>query len=277
MQKIKAITGKHELILSLIVLLLIASFMEFLYGSTILGLVFLFILILIMLKISERTEERTRRPSLMALGSLIIVSVIAYNYLTQSSWGNLDAMVILFGSSLILMNTKNSEISTIARFSAWMSLIFISSFFILYSLPHAFGIPLPYYYGHYLITLPIVSILKFLGLKVDTPSMRIIRVNGVEPIDLKIELSCFGWYSLLLALSTVISYNLTIKRIERRRLTFILLTVTVAVYLTNLMRIAILVTVAYFYGIKTMMIFHSHIGWILFAAVLMPIIYILIK
>jgi len=270
---------KHELVVSIVVVLLISAFIEFLYGLHILGFVFLALLILVLSFVSKdiTSAEYRKNLRLAMIGMVIVVSVLIYNYMLRSDWGNLDVMTILFGSSLILMGSTNRNVSMIARFTACMSLLFVIFFLFLYSIPRVFSIPLPYYYGHYMVTLPVATVLKHLGLNVDVPSMRIIRVNGVEPLNLKIELSCFGWYSLLLALSTVLSYSLTIKKIERRKLMIVLLVVSVTVYLANLLRIAILVTVAYFYGLKTMMMFHTHAGWILFAMILIPIMYFITR
>lgn len=270
---------RHELIISIVVILLISAFIEFLYGSYVLGAIFLTFLILILAFISKETgiECQRRYLHLAIIGVAIIVSVFVYNRMLKSNWGNLDVMAILLGFSLILMSSTNREIFTIARFTACMSLLFVISFSALYSIPHTFGFPLPYYYGHYMVTLPVTIILRKLGLNVDVPSMRIIRVNGVEPLNLKIELSCFGWYSLLLSLSTILAYNLTIKKIKKRKLMVILSIVSITVYLANLLRIAILVTVAYFYGLEIMMMFHAHTGWILFAVILIPLMYFIVK
>ncbi len=57
----------------------------------------------------------------------------------------------------------------------------------------------------------------------------------------------------------------------------VLFIVSVTVYLANLLRIAILVTVAYFYGLETMMMFHTHVGWMLFATILILIMYFITR
>ena len=274
--KLAKFTESPEKTLIIIVILLISSYLEFLYGSIILGFFFLFILILVLISFS-RGIAGAWNPFLVILGITIILLVLAYNYVTNGRWGNLDVMTMLFGFSLIFVSSPNKEISTISRFTAWLSALFVLSFGLLYSLPHLFGIPLPYYYGHYFVTLPVVLILKSFGLNLAASSMRIIEVNGVEPINLKIELSCFGWYSMLLALSTILSYNFTIKRIEKKKLMLIILIAAFASYLANLLRVMILVAVTYFYGIEKMLVIHPHVGWILFALILIPLMRFLIK
>lgn len=269
----------EKFIIGAIVVLLISSYLEFLYGSIYLGIIFLTLFIILIFFLPKDIEaEKSRKNSLLAvLGIVIVISVIIYNYLTNRKIGNLDVMTAILGISLILMNSSNKDVLSISKFSAWLSSFFISSFALLYSAPHYFGIPFPYYYGHYFVALPVVSILRILGLNVSARSMRMINVEGIEPVNLKIELSCFGWYSMLLSLGTIFSYHMSIKKIDRRKLIVISLIVFFASYLANLLRVTILVVLTYFYGVDTMLMFHPHLGWILFASILIPLIYKLIK
>jgi len=70
----------------------------------------------------------------------------------------------------------------------------------------------------------------------------------------------------------VLAYSETIEKIEKRKLVLILITLSFASYLANLLRVAILVHLTYFYGTKTMLIVHSHLGWIIFALLLLPLV-----
>ena len=263
---------RGEYAIGIVIALLVSSYLEFLYGSIYLGIIFLILFVISIYFLPKNVKVRRKSSLLTLFGIVIVLLVITYNYLTQGDIGNLDVMVTILGLSLIFINSSNRDVSAISRFTAWMSAFFISSFSILYSIPHYFGIPLPYYYGHYFVTLPVVSILKILGLNVSAEFMRIINVRGVEHVNLKIELSCFGWYSMLLALGTVFSYHTSLRRIEKRRLILISFAVFFASYLTNLLRVCILVVLTYFYGIDVMKVFHPHLGWILFALILIPLI-----
>jgi len=122
-----------------------------------------------------------------------------------------------------------------------------------------------------------VSILSNLGLNVGIPEKRVIEVLGVENVTLKIDLACFGWYSMLLVTSMLISYNLTIQRMELKRFMKILSIMLVACYLANLIRVLILILTAYYYGLDAMMVVHSHIGWILFIIFIIPLSYLFLK
>ena len=248
------------MIIALILILLIASLIELLYGSRVLGLLFLLSLIIVLSKF--KGEKRIERKYKI-VGLLIVAFVIIYN---KNGLGVLDVMLMLMGISLALSG------SVIAYFTFVMSSFFVVSFILLYSLPHALGIPLPYYYGHYLVALPVVEILRRLGYDVCLSSMRTITVNGIQPVNLIIELSCFGWYSLLIALGAILAYS---KTMNVRNVSKLILATAFAVYLANLLRIAILVVVAYDFGIEKMLLIHAHIGWILFASIVVPLLYIL--
>ena len=252
--------------ITLILILLIASLIELLYGTRILGLLTLLFLVIILAK--EKRKGEKGDVARILIGLAIIAFVLIYN---NNGWGTLDVMLLMVGASLILTYFGIA----LASFTLVMASFFVMTFLLLYSLPHSLGIPLPYYYGHYLVALPVVDVLRHIGYDVKLSSMRTITVNGVQPVNLIIELSCFGWYSLLLALGAIVAYSRTMRPIDRVMLIKLLIVTIFAVYLANLLRIAILVVVAYDFGIKTMLILHAHIGWILFAIILLPLIYVL--
>ncbi len=251
----------------IVLVLLISSFLEFLYGSRILGFVLFLILLLVLLR-NANIQDISRNRSFLFLGSAIIIVVALAK---GKEWGMLDIMSLILGISLILTNF--SITASLAKFTSILSSFFIASFVLLYSIPHALGFPLPYYYGHYLVAFPVVEILKNAGYDVSLRSLRTIAVNGIVPINLKIELSCFGWYSLLIAIGTVVAYDRAISPLGRGKLLKLIPITALAVYLANILRIAILVVVAYNYGPKAMLLLHAHIGWILFAIILMPLCY----
>ncbi|MBO8183645.1 MAG: archaeosortase C [Archaeoglobus sp.] len=270
---------KSGLIIVISALFLVAAFIELSYGSFHLGMGFLVLTCLVFYlgikdkKIKESKVEISYFQ--VMLGVLIILAVIVYNIYKNSEIQTFDSMVLLLGFSLILLNVK--KFTEIGRFALYFSIVFLIFYINLFLIPEKLGISLSYYYGHYFVTLPVVTIMQSLGYNVSIPVMRIIEVHGVEYTTLKIDLACFGWYSLLLIVSMVISYSETIEKIQTKRLVLILLALAVASYIANLLRVAILVYLAYFYGLKTMMTIHSHLGWILFAILLLPIAFFMLK
>ncbi|WP_456487953.1 archaeosortase C [Candidatus Alkanophaga liquidiphilum] len=270
---------KSETLLLLLIIFLIGAFIELTYGSAVIGAIFLCVCAGILFILSGREAKAERKASklLIAVGAALIVADLSYNYLLGSAVQTLDSMIILLGGSLILANTRNKRLCELGAFSTYMSLFFIVFFAALYVIPSRFDIGIPKYYGHYFVALPVSSVLRALGLRLDVPTMNVIEVRGVEPVWLRMDLACFGWYSMLLIISTLLAYDLTIKSYERRKLLKILAIMTVASYAANLLRVSTLAVIAYYYGVDMMMFFHSHLGWILFAAILIPLMYIFLK
>ena len=58
--------------------------------------------------------------------------------------------------------------------------------------------------------------------------------------------------------------------------TLLVISVVVA-YVANLLRVTTLYIVAYYYGSKAMYSVHTHLGWIIFAVVVVAILYFLDK
>ncbi len=264
--------NRSGLILVISALFLVAAFIELSYGSFYLGILFLALFILMLLLTKKTTSEQEFKPSHLRLvfGLILIFTVTVYNIHKNSEFQTLDSMVFLLGLSLVISNFR--KFAVIGRFSIYFSSIFLLFYISLFLIPETIGFDLPYYYGHYFVTLPVVAVLQNLGYNITVPEMRFIEVYGVEQTILKIDLACFGWYSLLLILSMVLAYSETIEKIEKRKLVLILITLSFASYLANLLRVAILVHLTYFYGTKTMLTVHSHLGWIIFALLLLPLV-----
>ncbi len=268
-----------NILLLLLAVLVVSSFIELAYGSIYLGVLFLILSGVCLVILSKETpvkSEIKKSPLLMIFGILIVIADISYNYLTHFEIQTFDSMIILFGFSLFLF-ASGTRYAELGKFGAYFSAVFLVFFTSLFIIPEKLDVTLPYYYGHYCVTLPAVLILSSLGLNVKIPEVRLIEVLGVQNLILKIDLACFGWYSMLLIVSMLISYNLTIQRMKRRKFLKILLVMLIACYLANLLRVLILVVVAYYYGLDAMMIAHSHIGWILFAALLIPLSHLIIQ
>ncbi|HEC57320.1 MAG TPA: archaeosortase C [Candidatus Syntrophoarchaeum butanivorans] len=277
---VKGILNKPELILVLLIISLIASFIEFSYGSAYIGMVFLGICLILLLGISDRRSRGEARPRsilLLFTGVVLITGDLLYNFFSQSRIQTFDTMILLLGASLILWNLNNRRLSELGIFSTHMSLFFLIFFSLLYVIPSKLDIGIPFYYGHYLVALPVCALLKVFGLDLAVPEMNIIVVRGVELTRLKMDLACFGWYSMILIVSTLLAYSITIEHYRRGKLLKIILVLVGASYLANFLRVSILVVLAYYYGVKTMMVFHSHLGWVLFAVILIPLMYILMN
>jgi len=270
---------KNELLIFILAVLVVSSFIELAYGSPYIGIAFFILSVILLIYISKRVEisvESHRSAPAIITGLSIVLADLIYNYVYSSEIQTFDSMVILLGFSIALSGS-GTKYSDLGRFSTYFSSIFLVLFLSLFMIPERFEVDLPYYYGHYAVTLPAVCLLTALGLRVTIPEMRFIEVFGVQHVVLKIDLACFGWYSMLLVTSMLLAYDLTMERLGRGKLLKILAVMIVASYLANLLRVSILVVTAYYYGMDTMMLIHSHLGWILFAAVLIPLVYVFLR
>lgn len=277
---VKEIEKKSELILLLLIISLIAAFIEFTYGSVYVGVVFFSICLVLLYIISgERPGRETRPKSLILLftGVILIAADLTYNYLSGSAIQTLDSMILLLGVSLIVANVNNSRLSELGAFGTYMSLFFLIGFASLYVIPSRLNIGIPHYYGHYLVALPVCALLKLFGLDLAVPELGIIEVKGIELSWLKMDLACFGWYSMLLIISTLLAYSIAIEPYRRNKLFKIILVLLGASYVANFLRVSVLAALAYYYGVETMMIFHSHLGWVLFAIILIPLMYVFLE
>ena len=262
-----------------IVISLIAAFIELSYGSVYIGIAFFFLCLCFLFftkRSSEKGESKSRSLFLIFIGAILIISDITYNFISQSDIQTLDSMILLLGLSLIIAN-MSGKFGDIGAFSTYMCIFFLIFFALLYIIPSKLNMNISHYYGHYFIALPICSLLNIFGFNLSLPETGTIRVNGFERAWLKMDLACFGWYSMILIVSALLSYNITIERFQGKKLLKIILVMVAASYFANFLRVSILVLLTYFYGVETMMIFHSHIGWILFAIILLPLMYIFMR
>ncbi len=264
------------------VTLIIAAYVELNFGgfgsSGYLALVF-FILALFLLAKLKGTEHTKLKASkkLLLLGSILVIADIFYNIKTGSGIQTLDTMIIFLGISLISLNVKNSNISSIGEFGAYFSSIFLLFFLVVYAMPSRLGSNIYDYYGYYATTLPSLLILKSMNISLNMDSLVTFHVYGIEDIYYKIDLGCFGFYSMILIISTVLAYRLTTPKKNPHSIAKITIALIIASYISNLLRIVILVYVGYYYGLAAMQIFHTFLGWALFAAIVLPMAYFYLK
>lgn len=270
-----------QFILVLFITFIIASYVELTFGfggSGYLALIFFIIALILLSKLKGAEQTRLKaQKKFVILGSAIIIVDILYNYRTGSDVGTLDTMLIFLGISMIALNIKNKSISSMGEFGVYFSSIFLLFYLIVYAMPSRFGSNIYDYYGYYATTIPSLYILQFLGLSLHMDSLTTFHAYGVEDIYYKIDLGCFGFYSMLLIISTVLAYRITSPSKNPHSLVKITAILIIASYLANLLRIIGLVSIGYYYGLSTMLIFHTFLGWALFAAIVLPVAYIYLR
>ncbi len=264
-------------IIVLFITLIIASYVELTFGgSGYLAIIFFIcsLFLLAKLKGDEKAAGLKGSKKILLLGTIIIIADVLYNVKTVSDIQTLDTMVIFFGLSLIALSLKNSSISSVGEFGVYFSSIFLLFYLILYAMPSRIGSNVYDYYGYYATTIPSVSILEALGFSLHMDSLTTFHAYGIEPIYYKIDLGCFGFYSMLLIISTVLAYRLTSRQRNQHSLIKITVILVIASYFSNLLRIIGLVAIGYFFGLNTMLVFHAFLGWFLFAVIVLPVTYI---
>lgn len=274
---------KPEFILVLFITFIIASYVELTFGgygsSGYIALLFFIIALYLLTKLKKPEETKLGGSrKFMIPGFAILIIDISYNILKASDYGTLDTMLIFLGISMILLSAKNRNISSMAEFGIYFSSIFLLFFLVIYALPSRVGSNIYDYYGYYATTIPSVFILQSLGLSLRMDSLTTFHAFGIEDIYYKIDLGCFGFYSMLIIISTVLAYRITTPQTKNHHsLAKITVILILASYFSNLLRILILVSVGYYYGLGMMQIFHTFLGWVLFAVIVLPVTYFYLK
>jgi archaeosortase C (PEF-CTERM variant) len=146
---------------------------------------------------------------------------------------------------------------------------------VFYTLFGRFNIDFIHLFDHYFVLTPTVALLKVTGIPVEIIAIETITIQGLtETMTIVIGGPCSGLYSMFLLMGIVVAYSKIEKIDIKKSLTILLFAICVA-YIANLVRVFTLYVVAYRYGMDTMMIFHTHLGWILFAGTAGLIMYIM--
>ncbi|NOZ59709.1 MAG: archaeosortase C [Euryarchaeota archaeon] len=269
---------KVDLQLVVFTLLLVAAFIEFSYGSAYLGALFGAASLAVLARLSRslpsgRSDGRLLRK---ILGVAVVGGVLYYNLSRGSDIKTLDSFLMLFGASIALTGAGNSRIAELGRFTLYLSGIFLVLFSSAYVLPGMLGVKLPYYYGHYMVTLPVAEVLSSLGIYLEVVSMNLLYVAGKTNSLIGLDMACYGFYSMFLIISATIAYGITM-RLPPRRVVPVLLVLALASYAANFLRVSTLITLAYYYGTETMLLVHSHLGWIFFGIILLPLMYFFLR
>jgi len=255
----------------------VAAFIEFSYGSAYLGAFFATAALAVLLRFSAVSGAGGGGSLLRkVLGVAIVAAVLYYNFSTQSQIKTLDSFLILLGASIAMTGMGAGRIRELGHLTFYMSLIFLVLFSSVYVLPGMLGIKLPYYYGHYMVTLPVAKLLTSAGLDLEVVAMNLLYVGNMTNSLIGLDMACYGFYSMFLIISATVAYGITMDA-SFRRIVPILAILAVASYAANLLRVSTLIVLAYYYGVETMLLVHSHLGWIFFAFLLLPLMYLFLK
>ncbi|MBN2488414.1 MAG: archaeosortase C [Methanosarcinaceae archaeon] len=267
--------NKNVIIILLMLALFTGATIEISEGSVYVGIILFAAgaVLITQIHLSESTALKGSGIYLLT-GLFIVIADLLYNYSRNSDLGTLDTMVFFLGISLIGCGVKNPQTRRMGEFGAYISGVFIVLFLIFYSLFGSLNIDFVHNFDHYFILLPTVAIMKLAGMPLEVIATETVRLSGAEEMTIVIGGPCSGLYSMFLLIGIVVGYSRIEKMDMRKTLYLSGFTIAVA-YLSNLVRVIILYITAYLYGQETMMMVHTHVGWIIFAVVAGGIMYLM--
>ncbi|MCL7413356.1 MAG: archaeosortase C [ANME-2 cluster archaeon] len=271
---------KQNIFLFLLILaLFLGGTVEISEGSTVLGILLLFLALLTTSKINfgnPDEEDKSNYTMIMLLGLGIVLSDILFNTASHSRLGTLDIMTFLFGLSLITFGINNNELRRMGTFTAFMSATFLILFLVFFSLFNRLNIDFTHFFDHYFVLLPVVSILNTMQVPIEIIGTETVRMTGVEEMSVIIGGPCSGLYSMFMLIGIIVGYT-RLEKFDNKQVYAMLLITAAVAYTSNIFRIISLYLVGYSYGSQTMMFVHTHLGWIIFTVVAGILLYILNK
>ncbi|MBZ4646275.1 MAG: hypothetical protein JG777_1764 [Clostridia bacterium] len=268
--------NRNVVIILLVLALFTGATIELSEGSTTAGIALFIAAAFMISRIKLKgTEGLESSKKYMLIGGFIVLIDLVYNIVKTNGVGTLDSMVFLIGVSLIAMGTNKKDIKQLGEFGLYISSVFTALYLVFYTLFGRFNIDFIHLFDHYFVLTPTVALLKVTGIPVEIIAIETITIQGLtETMTIVIGGPCSGLYSMFLLMGIVVAYSKIEKIDIKKSLTILLFAICVA-YIANLVRVFTLYVVAYRYGMDTMMIFHTHLGWILFAGTAGLIMYIM--
>ncbi len=268
--------NKNLVLILLVLALFTGMAVEVSEGSTTVGVVLFLASILLLTRINFNhlgdSGLLKKSKTYFVIGIFIVLADLYYNIKEGGELGTLDFMTLFFGISLIGTQLQNPQVERISRFGLYISSVFVALYLIFYTMFAFLNIDFLHKFDHYMILLPTVKIIGLIGIPLEVITTETVRISGVEEMVIVIGGPCSGLYSMFLLIGIVFGYS-RIEKMDFNR-TFMMLGFCVAVaYISNLFRVIVLYLTAYYYGQETMMLVHTHIGWIIFAGVAAGIMY----
>lgn len=256
---------KHNI---LIILLVMAFFtgatIQFSEGSAYIGVALFLIALALTSKIRLSGEYITKNSKFyIGLGILIVLADVAYNLKAMNQLGTLDSMTFFLGASFIAYGI--SKYRRIGEFGIFMSVTFIVLFQFFYSILPSINNNFIHDFDHYLVLLPSLAIVNVLtNMDIHVVATETVHFKGFEDATVVIGGPCSGLYSMMLLVGIIVGYAKMERLKDKRRIGILIIVAIGVAYVANLIRVAVLYYVGYYYGIERMMFVHVHLGWIIF-------------
>lgn len=269
--------NKNIILILIVLALFTGATIELSEGSTIIGILLFIVAAGLITRIKLTGEQAAFKSSKTYLfgGLFIMAAVATYNIVTKSSIGTLDSMSFIIGASLFAMGTSRKDVRQMGEFGLYISTVFTAFYLVFYTAFGMLKVDFLHLFDHYFVLTPTVALLKLTGIPVEIIAIETITIQGLtETMTIIIGGPCSGLYSMFLLMGIVVAYA-KMEKLDLNKSAMILLFAICVAYIANLVRVFTLYVVAYYYGMETMMVFHTHLGWILFAGTAGLIMYIM--
>lgn len=269
--------NKNIILILIVLALFTGATIELSEGSTIIGILLFIIAAGLISRIKLTGEQAAFKSSKTYLfaGLFVMAAVATYNIVTKSSIGTLDSMSFIIGASLFAMGTSRKDVRQMGEFGLYISTVFTAFYLVFYTAFGMLKVDFLHLFDHYFVLTPTVALLKLTGIPVEIIAIETITIQGLtETMTIVIGGPCSGLYSMFLLMGIVVAYT-RMEKLDLNKSAMILLFAICVAYIANLVRVFTLYVVAYYYGMETMMVFHTHLGWILFAGTAGLIMYIM--
>ena len=267
---------KHNIFIILLVMgFFTGANVQFGEGSALIGAVLFVIGLALTTKIRLSGEYITKNSTFfIVLGIVIVLADIVYNLKAMNKLGTLDSMTFFMGASFIAYGM--SQYRRMGEFGIFMSGTFIILFLFFYSFLPSINNNFIHDFDHYLVLLPSLAIVNvFSNIDIQIIATETVHFNGFEDSTIIIGGPCSGLYSMMLLIGIIVGYARMESLADKRRIGLLILVAILVAYVSNLLRVAILYLVGYYYGIERMMLVHVYLGWIIFIVISIGIMAVL--
>jgi archaeosortase C (PEF-CTERM variant) len=217
------------------------------------------------------------------LGFILIFLDIAYNLYTSDVFGTLDYGMLLIGFIIILLNMN---ILSFLKLDEEMT-SFITYFLFIFISLHVF-----LFMGLKILsstsTNPFFILMIYASGRVSAFFLNFIEptavIEGPEGCALNfsyftVELgtACSGVQSITVFLSAILAYFIANRKFSIKEICMYTVLGLCILFFMNVVRIMLLAMIGYYRGGKTMLLFHTHLGWILFVLAMMLFWYLVTR
>jgi len=248
-------------------------------GSVLIGVVMFLIALALTSKIKLSGEYITKTSKFyIVIGAFIVIADLAYNLKAMNQLGTIDSMTFFLGLSFIAYGMSNEQYRRMGDFGIYMSGTFLVLYLTFYSLLPSMDNNFIHYFDHYFVLLPSLFIAGlFSNFDIHLVAIETVHLSGFEDATIVIGGPCSGLYSMFLLIGIIVGYTKMERLRNLRNIALLLILAIIVAYVANLIRVAVLYNVAYYYGVEKMMFVHVYLGWIIFIIISCGIMMVLNK